>query len=82
MLPKALCFLDLETTGTNPRYNRIIEVGIIRIEDNKIVKKINTLINPESGVPDFIKGITGINSSDVENAPLFYEVKDVFYLIK
>ncbi len=76
MLPKALCFLDLETTGTNPRYNRIIEVGIIRIEDNKIVKKINTLINPESGVPDFIKGITGINSSDVENAPLFYEVKD------
>ena len=36
-LPKNYCVLDLETTGLSPRNNEIIEIGILKIKNNKIV---------------------------------------------
>lgn len=74
MLP--LCFLDVETTGTNPSYNRIIEIGILKVIDGKIVEKFESLINPESGISQFITNITGIDEKMLDTAPTFYEIKD------
>lgn len=74
MLPKSLCFLDTETTGINPSFSRIIEIGIIRVEDNKIVRRLNTLINPETGISPYITNITGLTTKDVEDAPTFRQV--------
>ncbi len=83
MLPKTFCFLDTETTGMNASFNRIIEIGIIRVENNKIVRKLNTLINPDTGIPSFISNLTGITSQDLENAPSFYEVsQEVLDILK
>lgn len=75
MLYDKLAILDVETTGTAPPYDRIIEIGIIRIEKGKIVKKFETLLNPEVTIPPFIENLTGIINSDLKKAPVFSEIK-------
>ncbi len=71
-----LAIIDVETTGGSSSFDRIIEVGVLRIENNKIVKKFETLINPQTVVSPFIEKLTGISSQSLENAPTFYEIKD------
>lgn len=69
-----LAFVDVETTGSDPLRDRVMEIGILRVEDNEIVTKINTLVNPQTSVPPFIQSMTGINSEHLSRAPLFDEV--------
>ncbi len=76
MLPEILSFVDIETTGTSVIYNRIIEIGILRVEDNRLVKSYQTLINPQTYLDPFITTLTGIKSQDLESAPTFSQVKD------
>lgn len=76
MLPSKLAFVDIETTGTRSSFDRIIEVGIVRVEDNKIVKTYQTLINPQTHVPPEIEILTGIKTEDLESEPTFREVAD------
>ncbi|MBI4097272.1 MAG: 3'-5' exoribonuclease [Candidatus Levybacteria bacterium] len=76
MLPSKLAFVDIETTGTRSSFDRIIEVGIVRVEDNKIVKTYQSLINPQTHVPPEIEILTGIKVGDLESAPTFREVAD------
>lgn len=76
MLPQKLAFIDVETTGLSITHDRIIEIGIVRVEKNKVVKKFKTLINPLMYISPTITQITGIKKQDVENAPLFEDVKN------
>src|SRR6266702_4216216 len=76
MLPPKLAFVDIETTGVRSSYDRIIEIGILRVENNKLVKSFQSLINPESYLPKEITMITGITQQDIEHAPTFRSVKD------
>jgi DNA polymerase-3 subunit epsilon len=83
MLPSKLAFVDLETTGTSLARDRIIDIGILRVEDNTLVKTYNSLVNPQTYVSEFITQMTGINAQLLENAPTFYEIKDeVLELLK
>ena len=79
MTNKPLAFVDVETTGTNAVSGRIIEIGIIKIEDDKIITEFQTLINPEMRVDPFIEQMTGINPLELENAPLFSDIKEEVY---
>jgi DNA polymerase-3 subunit epsilon len=76
MLPSKLAFVDIETTGTRSSYDRIIEIGILRVEDNELVNTFQTLINPQSYLPKEITILTGITQDDIEHAPTFRRVKD------
>ena len=76
MIPKSICFVDLETTGINAKYGKIIEIGIIKTEDGEIVQKYSKLLNPGTHVDPFVENLTGISVRDLENAPSFYEIKD------
>src|ERR1700722_6781047 len=76
MLPSKLAFIDVETTGTRASYDRIIEIGILRVENNKLVKTFQSLINPQSYLPKEITMLTGITQHDIENAPTFRSLKD------
>lgn len=76
MLPPKLAFVDLETTGTSANHDRIIEVGVVRVEDGIITKTFSSLVNPQSHIPKQITSITGIKTEDVENAPSFRELAD------
>lgn len=75
MFDKSMAIVDVETTGMSARYHRVIEIAIIRIEQNKIVDTFTSCINPETPIPSFITHLTGISNSDVENAPVFGKVK-------
>lgn len=76
MLPQSLCFVDIETTGTNSRFNRIIEIGILKVREGKLIQEYNRLINPETRIDPFIEKMTGINAIQLEQAPTFEEIKD------
>ncbi len=72
----SFCVLDVETTGLSPQYNNIIELGIVRVKNLKIVEKYHSLINPGRDIPAFITGFTGISNEDVYDAPFFDDIAD------
>lgn len=67
----SFCVIDFETTGTSPKNSRAIEIGLVKIENLKIVDSYHSLINPETLIPPFITELTGISDEDVWNAPTF-----------
>ncbi len=75
MLPDKLAFVDLETTGTSATYGRVIEIGIVRVEDNVITQTYHSLINPERHLPPEIEMLTGITARDLEGQPTFRQLK-------
>jgi len=79
MLPDKIAFVDVETTGLKSIRDRIIEIGIIRIENNKVVAKYKTLLNPQCYLPEDIEILTGISHTKLQKAPLFSDVADTIY---
>lgn len=75
MLYDKLAILDVETTGGAPPYDRIIEIGVARIEEGKVVKTFETLLNPEVSISPFIQNLTGIVNDDLIKAPLFSDIR-------
>jgi DNA polymerase-3 subunit epsilon len=70
--------VDLETTGMVSNYNRITEIGAVKIQGGKILDTFQTLINPQRSIPSMIQGLTGITNEMVRNSPLFEEVAEKF----
>ncbi|MDR1759436.1 MAG: 3'-5' exoribonuclease [Fibrobacter sp.] len=68
--------IDLETTGGLPGRDRIIEIGIVVIENNEEVKHFQTFVDPERDIPEFVRNLTGITEAQVRRAPSFYQVAD------
>jgi DNA polymerase III epsilon subunit family exonuclease len=66
--------LDLETTGFNPRKDKIIDIAALRINRGKIVDSFVTLINPKIPIPFKITSLTHISQQDVKDAPTFDKV--------
>lgn len=75
MLPSKIAFVDIETTGTSFYRDRIIEVGVLRVENNKLVDTYKTLVNPETHLPEQITAITGITTNNLDSAPTFSGVR-------
>ncbi|WP_320054716.1 exonuclease domain-containing protein [uncultured Acetobacteroides sp.] len=66
--------VDVETSGGDPRRERITDIAIYLLEGGVIVEEFCTLLNPEKPIPGYITKLTGITNSMVKNAPKFYEV--------
>ena len=62
----SFCVIDLETTGGNQNYDKIIEIGLVKIDQLNIVDEKNILIDPEIPIPDFIQKLTSIKEKDIE----------------
>lgn len=75
-LPKNYCVLDLETTGLSPRNNEIIEIGILKIKNNKIVDSYNSLVKPNKPITPGVTKINHITNAMVESSPSFNEIKE------
>ncbi len=76
LYPLEFCVFDLESTGGNPKSDRIIEIGLVKVKNLKITETKNYLINPEREIPDFIQKLTNIKPEDVANSPKIEEVID------
>lgn len=67
--------LDFETTGLSPVGDRVIEVGLIKVnEEGRPVAFFQRLINPER--PVGATHIHGITDADIANAPTFSEISE------
>ncbi len=73
-LPQDLVFVDLETTGGNSAYDRITEVGLIRVSNGALVEEWSSLVHPERPIPAYIEAFTGINDAMVAGAPRFADI--------
>lgn len=67
--------IDLETTGLNPKRDRIIEIGAIRVEQGEITKEFSSFVNPGRKLEERITELTGIRDEELANAP---ELEEVF----
>lgn len=65
---------DIETTGFSPVTNKIIEIGAVRVEAGRIVKRFSEFVNPRTPIPFRIENLTGINDAMVEDASGIEEV--------
>lgn len=75
-LDRDLILLDLETTGTNPAAERVIEVGLLHLRDLQVVNRWSQLVNPERQLSAFIESHTGIHQGMLTTAPTFAEIAD------
>jgi DNA polymerase III subunit epsilon len=66
--------LDLETTGARAGTEKITEIGAVRIEGFREVRRFSTLVNPMRPIPRMITQITGITQEMVAGAPRIEEV--------
>lgn len=70
------CVFDLETTGGNHKSDKIIEIGLVQVDNLEVTKTKHYLINPEIKIPDFIQKLTSISQDDVADAPVIEDVLD------
>lgn len=67
--------IDLETTGLNPKLDKIIEIGGVKVIDGKITERFHTYVNPGRKLEERIVELTGIRQEQVDGAP---DIADVF----
>jgi DNA polymerase-3 subunit epsilon len=71
--------LDFETTGLSPdRGDRVIEVGAVLIENNRITDRFQGLANPGRRINSFIESYTGITNAMLGDAAPVSEVMAEF----
>ena len=69
-----LIALDLETTGLKPEECEIIDIGMAKVIDGKIVDEYSQLIYPGVNLAPVIVQLTHISDSDLVNQPTLGEV--------
>jgi len=65
---------DIETTGLDSSYDEVIEIGAIKVKNNKIVSKFNSLVKPKNEIDEYITELTGITNEMVKDAPTIEEI--------
>ena len=61
--------LDLETTGLNCYYDRIIQFGGVKVEHGMVTESLSVYINPERPLPKKIVQVTGITDAELADKP-------------
>lgn len=75
----SLIVLDFETTGLSPDCgDRAIEIGAVLIQNNQIVDRFQSLMNPGMRISSFIEDYTGITNKMLSTAPSVADVMRKF----
>lgn len=69
-----VAFVDTETTGTDAKVDRVIEVGIVIGRGGQVVDRKSWLINPGVPIPKEASDVHGITDDDVRDKPAFAAV--------
>lgn len=66
--------VDIETTGLDPKKDKITEIGAIRVEGGKIADTFHTLVNPGRRLEERITQLTGLTDEALKGAPFIQDV--------
>ena len=66
--------LDLETTGLNPKLDKIIEIGAVKVLDGQKADTFSTFVNPGRTLEKRVTELTGITDDTLKDAPVIEEV--------
>lgn len=62
--------VDTETIGLDPRRDRVIDIGAVRLDAKlRVTARFTTLVDPGVPVPLFVTRLTGITDADLRGAP-------------
>ncbi len=73
-LERPLVVFDTETTGTNSRSDRIVEIACVKIHPDGRREDWERRLNPGIPIPAASTAIHGISDADVADAPRFRDV--------
>lgn len=76
-LPSSYIVIDIETTGLNSKYDEIIEIGALKVRDDKVIDKFESLVFNDN-IDSFITDLTGITTEMTEKAPPLKSVLSEF----
>jgi DNA polymerase-3 subunit epsilon len=74
VLEKPLAIIDLQTTGTDPQSDRIVEIGILRVTADNHRSQCILRLNPGIPIPPSATEVHGITDEDVADQPRFADV--------
>jgi DNA polymerase-3 subunit epsilon len=72
------CIVDIETNGSSPVKNQIIEIGAVKYKNGEVVDKFESYVYADF-IPESIVRLTNIEQSDLKDAP---SLKKVLYDFK
>ena len=78
MLQDYVC-IDLETTGLQPKTDRMIEIGAVKVHNGEIIERFETLVNPQRNLEERITMLTGIRQEELAAAPVLDDVFPALY---
>lgn len=72
-----IVFFDLETSGTDPLKDRIVEIAAIKVDTyGNVLDELYYKINPEILILKEASLVHGIYNNDVYDCPTIYDVRD------
>lgn len=66
--------VDLETTGLNPKTDKIIEIGAVKVVNGEITETFESFVNPHRKLEERVTELTHITDEQLTDAP---ETEDV-----
>ncbi len=70
---------DLETTGLVPGAHRIVEIGAVSFRADGVIGSFQTLVNPQTPMPEEAGRINGITDEMLAGRPLISEALPSFF---
>ena len=67
-LDDSFIVFDIETTGLNPKFSKIIEIGAVKIVNGEVAGSFSKFVNPEVPIPYNITKLTSITDDMVLDA--------------
>ncbi len=78
-LTRPLVFLDLETTGTNPATDRIVQIAAVKLLPSGQTTQKCQHLNPTIPIPESASAVHGITDDVVAGCPTFADIAGSLY---
>jgi DNA polymerase-3 subunit epsilon len=75
-LSRPIAFFDLETTGTDIAFDRIVEISVLKIFPDGTKESYTQIVNPLIPIPPQVSEVHGIYDKDVVDKPTFAQLAD------